>query len=110
MFLFDVNLLIALADAGHVHHVVAMRFHSERAVVDGWATCPLTENAFLRIFGHPNYAGGLGSTIEARRVLVSIVSTPGHQFWPDDFSLTDSRVFPALPGSKSVTDFYLLAL
>lgn len=110
MFLFDVNLLIALADAGHVHHSAALRFHHEQGVVDGWATCPVTENGFLRIFGHANYAGGLGSPADARRVLISITDSPGHQFWPDDVSLKDSKAYPALPVSKHVTDFYLLSL
>lgn len=35
---------------------------------------------------------------------------PGHQFWPDEPSLTDVRIFPRLPASKGLTDVYLLAL
>ena len=35
---------------------------------------------------------------------------PGHQFRPDDLSLTDRLVFPALPNSKHITDFYLPGL
>lgn len=110
MFLFDVNVLIALADTDHTHHTSAVRFFEKQAVVSGWATCPLTENAFLRIFGHTSYEGGLGSPTLARRVLLSIIATPGHQFWPDDLSLNDARAFPSLPVSKNLTDFYLLAL
>ena len=39
--LLDVNMLIALLDAGHLHHGVAMAWleANERA---GWASCPLT--------------------------------------------------------------------
>src|SRR6478752_3380170 len=99
MFLLDANILIALGDAGHAHHGIAMRFFEERAIKDGWATCSLTENAFLRIIGHPQYVGGPGSPNVARRSLLSIIQAPGHQFWPDELSLADVAAFPILPGS-----------
>lgn len=35
---------------------------------------------------------------------------PGHQFWPDDHSLTDAFRFPSLPDSQALTNLYLLAL
>jgi hypothetical protein len=107
--LFDVNLLIALGDANHPHRTPALRFFEE-CVVHGWATCPLTENAFVRILGRPNYPGGLGSTREARRILQSFKAAPGFQFWPDDLSLSDSTRFPTLPPSQDLTGIYLLAL
>lgn len=34
----------------------------------------------------------------------------GRQFWPNDISLADTQSFPNLPGSKRLTDYYLLAL
>lgn len=61
MFLFDANFLIALGDADHVHHDEAQTFFTLKKQ-DGWATCPLTENAFLRILGHPNYPKGPSSS------------------------------------------------
>lgn len=110
MFLLDANILIALGDADHVHHQATQDFHEGNAMRAGWATCPLTENAFLRVFGHPNYLGGPGSPQSARPVLRSLTSTPGHQFWPDDLSLTDPKRFDSLAASGQLTDFYLLAL
>lgn len=110
MFLLDANILIALADTDHVHHGRAMRFFGGHAVTEGWATCPLTENAFLRILGHAKYQSGPGSPDSARRSLLSITRAPGHQFWPDALSLTDLRIFPTLTQSKHLTDLYLLAL
>jgi toxin-antitoxin system PIN domain toxin len=109
-YLLDVNVLIALGDTNHSHRAAALRFFEKRAVVEGWATCPLTENAFIRIFGGPHYPGGPRSTAEARRVLNSIRTAPGHQFWPDDLSLTDTHMLPVLPTSEHLTDIYLLAL
>ncbi|MEI8310435.1 MAG: hypothetical protein WCH98_06750 [Verrucomicrobiota bacterium] len=58
--MFDANFLIALGDGDQEHHDAATAFHA-KARLDGWATCPLTENAFLRIVGHPNYPEGPGS-------------------------------------------------
>ena len=108
--LLDANVLIALGDATHVHAGAALEFFETRAVREGWATCPLIENAFLRILGNPKHPGGPGSTQEARRILASILAAPGHRFWPDDLSLTQSMLIPVLPSSPQLTDCYLLAL
>ncbi|MFQ3670560.1 MAG: TA system VapC family ribonuclease toxin [Verrucomicrobiia bacterium] len=110
MHLLDVNVLIALGDSNHPHRAAALRFFEAFATVDGWATCPLTENAFIRILGGQGYLGGPGSTGEALRLLKALVAAPGHQFWPDDLSLTHSGTFPSLPVSRHLTDLYLLAL
>lgn len=108
--LLDASVLIALGDAGHVHEAAALRFFENEAVPGGWATCPITENAFLRILSHPAYPRSLGSPTESRRVLSRLLAAPGHQFWPDDLSLTDTRLCPALPTSQHLTDHFLLAL
>ncbi len=108
--LLDANVLIALGDSNHPHRAAALEFFEKCASVEGWATCPLTENAFIRIFGASNYPNGPGSAAEARRVLNSFRAAPGHQFWPDELSLTDLQTFPNLPASRHLTDLYLLAL
>ena len=108
--LLDASVLIALGDAGHVHEAAALRFFEQEAVPGGWATCPMTENAFLRILSHPSYPRTLGNPMESRRVLERLLASPGHHFWPDDLSLTDSRLHPELPASKHLTDHFLLAL
>jgi len=108
--LLDASVLIALGDAGHAHEGAALRFFEREAVPGGWATCPMTENAFLRILSHPSYPRSLGSPAEARRVLARLLACPGHRFWPDDPSLADARRYPELPTSKDLTDHFLLAL
>ena len=108
--LLDVNVLIALGDEDHPHAELAMRFFEDNAVTDGWATCAITENGFLRIVGNSKYPNGPGSPNEARRVLSSFRTAPGHQFWRDELSLCDSVVFPTLPGNQQLTDAYLLGL
>lgn len=107
--LLDVNTLIALADRDHPHHAAAVRFFAS-ARPAGWATCPLVENGFLRILGHPNYRNGPGSVAGARDHLLEFIAIPGHQFWPDDISLSDARIFPSLPRAKTLTGLYLLGL
>jgi predicted nucleic acid-binding protein len=64
--LLDVNVLIALCDPAHPHHAAAIAFFRAGPARDGWATCPLVENGFLRIFGSARYPGGPGSPEEAR--------------------------------------------
>lgn len=110
IYLLDVNVLIALGDSNHPHRAAAIRFFEKCATLEGWATCPITENAFIRIFGSPNYPHGPGATSEARRVLNTFRAAPGHQFWPDGLSLATTHTFPTLPVPAQLTDFYLLAL
>jgi toxin-antitoxin system PIN domain toxin len=106
MFLLDINILIALADADHEHHARARTFFAT-CNTPGWATCPLTENGFVRILGRPNYPKGPGSSAKARDLLNGLCTVPGHNFWPDEITL---RNFTALPASKHITDHYLLGL
>jgi toxin-antitoxin system PIN domain toxin len=109
MQLLDVNALIALADPLHMHHETVARWFAQNHHA-GWATCPLTENGFIRIVGHPNYPEGPGTAAAARRLLNALREQPGHQFWSDTLSLCDATRFRSLPGARDLTDFYLLAL
>ncbi len=108
MFLLDVNALIALVDPNHVHHSIVADWFMDQST-DGWATCPITENGFIRILGHINYPDGPKSTRATRELLSALCSQPGHQFWADSISLRDSDQFSELPISKNITDYYLLA-
>ena len=106
MYLLDINVLIALGDGNHIFHQRATRWFFQRKDM-AWATCPLVQNAFIRIIGAANYPDFAGGTTGAKSVLQQICRRPGHQFWPDSITLCD---YAALPASKHLTDFYLLAL
>jgi uncharacterized protein len=109
--LLDVNVLIALFEEDHIHHEVAHDWFSD-ARTDGWATCPLTENGFIRIASNPRRSP-LGQRPEVVRELLRRFCESGHHsFWGDVISLRDTQRFPApLPiGSRQVTDIYLLGL
>jgi uncharacterized protein len=109
MHLLDVNVLIALGDPAHVHHRRAHQwFHQHSSA--SWATCPLTQNGFLRILSAPSYPGQIGEISVVSNLLRQICALPGHQFWADDVSLLDLTQFPQLPVSKHLTDLYLLGL
>ena len=108
--LLDVNVLIALCDPAHPHAGAACMFFSRVLSINGWATCPLVQNGFLRILGSLKYPGGPGSPQAARFLLTGLLRMPGHQFWQDDISLTEENVFPTLPASDDLSDLYLLGL
>jgi hypothetical protein len=110
-FLLDVNVLIALLDPLHVHHAITHDWFAAEGR-DAFATCPLTQNAVLRIFGHPRYPRSPGTPWAVTPQLKSLTALAGHQFWPDDVSLLDRRLVATerLTSSARLTDVYLLAL
>lgn len=108
--LLDVNVLIALLDAGHLHHAKAMAW-LESEIDHGWASCPITQNGCLRILSQPAYPGSLPVALVAERLAEATVD-PSHAFWPDDVSLLDREVmaWDRMTGHRQVTDAYLLAI
>ena len=108
--LLDVNVLIALFDAGHVHHETAHDWFADHTPA-GFATCAITQNGFLRIVTHPR------TPVDADRdtafaSLRAFCGTAGHEFWPDSVSLHDDTLFDAsvLVSHRQLTDVYLLGL
>jgi toxin-antitoxin system PIN domain toxin len=110
-FLLDANVLIALIDPAHIQHDTAHEWFAATGR-RAWATCPLTENAVLRIVGHARYPNSPGTPAAVAPLLATLCALPGHAFWPDDVSLLDSgQVDTArLLSAGQVTDSYLLAL
>jgi len=108
--LLDINVLIALIDANHVHHRIA-RDWLEANIEMGWASCPLTQNGFVRIISQAAYPNRI-SLSEAARRLLTACQTHHHQFWPDRISILDPAqiVLAKIHGPRQITDAYLLAL
>ena len=111
MALLDVNVLIALLDPMHVHHEPAHRWFAQRADL-AWASCALTQNAVLRILGHPRYPNSPGAPAVVASVLEQLIHHPRHQFWADSLSLLTAPEVQsnAILDSAQITDTYLLAL
>lgn len=108
--LLDINVLLALLDADHVDHVRA-RDWLDGEIGSGWASCPITQNGFLRIVSQPRYPSPVAPAVAAD-LLQRACSTPHHEFWPCDISLLDEQLVDRtrIHGPRQVTDAYLLAL
>ena len=108
--LFDVNLLLALFDAEHVHHARALAWWTDNRE-SGWASCPLTQNGFVRILSGARYPRPRRFA-DAMALMRAQIAQPGHAFWPDDVSLANPHAFnhSAVLGPNQITDVYLLAL
>jgi toxin-antitoxin system PIN domain toxin len=110
-FLLDVNVLIALIDPVHIDNQFALMWFSSSAA-RSWATCPITENAVIRIVGHRSYPNWPGPPPVVAESLARFRQHPGHEFWSDDISLLDHTKIDMgrLATSGQVTDSYLLTL
>lgn len=108
--LLDVNMLIALLDAGHVHHSAA-RTWLHANIEQGWASCPITQNGCLRIMSAGTYSRSQPAAVVAER-LSEAASLGFHEFWADDISVLDPLRFEQSRWltSRQITDAYLLAL
>ncbi|MFN7936988.1 MAG: TA system VapC family ribonuclease toxin [Bryobacteraceae bacterium] len=112
-YLFDVNVLIAVADPAHVFHESIHNWLASHQISQ-WATCPLTENGFIRILSQPAYRGTRCSTQDAILLLreMKLSTKRRHVFWPDSVSLTDLETLhlERIAGPAQITDIYLAAL
>lgn len=108
--LLDVNVLIALLDAGHAMHARAMIW-LQSTPNQAWASCPITQNAVVRIMAQPSYPTPRPAALVAERLAMAC-NAPEHAFWSSDVSLLTPGVinWPKLLGHRQVTDAYLLAL
>jgi toxin-antitoxin system PIN domain toxin len=108
--LLDINILTALLWPTHEHHDVAHRWFGGRAAP--WATCSLTQLAFVRIVSNPAFSRDALSPTEAVALLRENLTHPAHEFWAESLQVpaavkgTESR----LQGYRQLTDAYLLAL
>jgi len=110
-YLLDVNVLIALAWPQHVHHKAAHLWF-DQAGCKRWASCPLTQLAFVRISSNAKIIANAVSPRAAMQALAQMTALSGHQFWPDDLPLGGLASFSraSLVGHRQVTDAYLLEI
>ena len=109
--LLDVSVLVALFNGGHADHDTAHDWFHDLCV-DGWASCPLTENGLLRILANPAQESGFVPLPDLLNRLQRFCATSDHHFWPDTISFRDSEAFDvrSIRGHRQLTDTYLLAL
>ena len=108
--LLDVNMLIALLDVKHVHHLTAMNLMQGNGV-RRWASCPITQLGCIRVMSNPSYPNNLAPRDVAMR-LAEATTNELHEFWADDVNLLGPGViaWSHILGSQQLTDVYLLAL
>ena len=104
VWLLDANLLIALTHAAHVHHAEAHRWFALQPQ-RRWASCSLTQLAFVRLTSNPKVAGEIISPAEAMHALATMTGQTGHEYWPES-----PEPVEALVGHRQITDAYLLGL
>lgn len=108
--LLDVNVLIALLDANHTSHRIALNWFAQNAA-KGWASCPITQNGCVRIMSHPGYPNARSVHEIVGRLHLATVEQE-HEFWPDDVSLLNEQLIDRtrIHGPRQLSDVYLLAL
>lgn len=110
--LLDVNFVIALLDSTHVFHDKARAWWAANKSA-GWASCAISENGVVRVMSNPGYRAQTPlSASDVIEALKTFVAHTNHEFWPDEISLRDEKVFAAdrLLSFRQLTDIYLLAL
>lgn len=110
-YLLDANVLIALAWPEHSANERAGRWFARHARA-GWATCPITQAALVRVLSNPAFSARALTPSGAMQVLSRNVAVTEHQFWSDSISLPEAveRISTALTGHQQITDAYLVAL
>lgn len=101
-----------MVDDRHPHHERVHRWiETQPSLI--WATCPLTENGFIRIVSSVAYSARHLTVVGATESLNGLCRNwRQHSFWPIDLSLTDASVFRSelIVSPKQLTDVCLLAL
>ena len=111
VWLLDANLLIALTHASHVHHGEAHAW-LDQVGKRHWATCALTQLAFVRLTSNPRVVGDTISPAQAMQALASMTDQPQHEYWADapEPLQVPTLTSAALVGRRQVTDAYLLGM
>jgi len=93
----------------HIHHELSHHWFAEKGQ-QAWATCPLTENGFVRIASHPNYPNRPGDIPAVLSILRQVCESPGHHLWTEDLSILEILESEAIITHAQITDVYLLGL
>jgi toxin-antitoxin system PIN domain toxin len=109
VYLLDVNVLLALSDPMHLHHEAAHAWFAEKGKA-AWATCPITENGFVRIASHPSYPNRPGDASMLLEKLRQFCKAKGHRFWSADVSIRALIQTGSQVKHSHITDVFLLGL
>ena len=102
--LLDGNVLVAIADAAHVHHEQASQWFAAGKMP--FATCPITQGTLLRMLLQFKAVPNVPAAVAFLRQLTA---HKRHVFWPDELSYLAVE-WKGVMGQRQVTDAYLAAL
>ncbi|MGB3414723.1 MAG: TA system VapC family ribonuclease toxin [Microbacteriaceae bacterium] len=106
--MLDVNVLLALVSADHIHHRSALHWFTG---IEYWATTPIVESAFLRLALNERVMGKQYDLGLVRSLMMQIRQQPGFQFLSDGSSLCEAIIeLPLILGYQQVTDYHLVNL
>jgi uncharacterized protein len=111
LLLLDVNVLLALAWPNHQFHVAATR--RMEGSQERWATCALTELAFIRLCSNPAAVPAAKTPAEAAMLMAAMARDSLHTYLKSLRAPSDEesiRIFERTLGTKQVADAYLLSL
>lgn len=110
-YLLDVNVLMAVSWPDNANHSAAQRwFHDHMKA--GWATCPMTQAAFIRLSSNRSVTQNALHPSAAITLLDRHSQNPYHEFWGGNLTFADA-VAPfrdRIIGHQQIADAYLLGL
>jgi hypothetical protein len=110
-YLLDVNVLMAISWPDNVNHAAAQRWFRDHRKA-GWATCPMTQTAFVRLSSNRSVTENALHPPAAISVLEKNTQNAYHEFWSDNLTLPEA-VAPfrdRIHGHQQIADAYLLGL
>lgn len=109
--LLDADVLVGLLSEDSEFHTASQRWFQQNAR-KGWATCPFTQAAFVRLLSNPSASKHVIRPAQAIEVLEDALRFPVHEFWKDDLSMAEATAAfrNCLTGHQQTTDAYLLGL
>ncbi|CAN5379549.1 hypothetical protein BH20VER3_BH20VER3_22920 [soil metagenome] len=108
-FLFDANLMLALAWPNHPFHQKAVA-HVTRRRNFRWATCSLTQAAFVRLSSNLQVVPNAKTPAEAGALLEKMMRDRGHVFLEPKTNQTGKlrELLARCHGHNQVNDAFLL--
>lgn len=104
--LLDVNVLLALAWPNHQHHLLAQQWFQVNAA-NGWATCAVTELAFIRLSSNPAFTENAVTPQQAAALLRQSCAHPAH-LNRASIRADDPAIFNSALGHQQVQDAWLV--
>lgn len=110
-YLFDVNVLMAITWPDNANHAAAQRWFRDHMKA-GWATCPMTQAAFIRLSCNRSVTENALHPSAAITLLERNSQNAYHEFWSDNLTVPDavSPFRERIVGHQQVADAYLLGL